>query len=57
MNWDEAEEYLATCERAYAEIGTSGIFALRFTIMPQRDRFNKGERSQELYSEIMNIDL
>jgi hypothetical protein len=57
LNWELAEEYLKECEAAYAEIGRSGLLALILTIMPLRDRFNKGERTQELYDEIMEIAL
>ncbi len=57
MNWTKAEEYLSLCEKAYSEIGSSGMFALSFSIMPLRDRFNKGERTVELYSEIFEIEL
>jgi hypothetical protein len=57
LNWDEAEKCLKTCESAYTEIGSAGMWALRFSIMPLRDRFNKGERTQELYNEIMEIKL
>jgi hypothetical protein len=57
MDWGKAEEHLKCCESAYAEIGSAGLFAMRFTINPLRDRFNKGERTQELYNEIMEIAL
>jgi hypothetical protein len=57
VNWTKAEEYLSLCEKAYSEIGSSGMFALSFSIMPLRDRFNKGERTVELYSEIFEIEL
>jgi hypothetical protein len=57
MDWEEAEKYLKVCEAAYTEIGSVGVFALRFTINPLRDRFNKGERTQELFDEIMGISL
>jgi hypothetical protein len=57
MNWEEAEEYLKVVESAYAETGSAGIFAVIHVIRPVRDRFNKGERTQELYDEIMGIQL
>lgn len=55
MNWQEAEDYLYEMETAYKEIGFSGVFGLTFTINPIINRFEKGERTQELYDEIMNI--
>jgi len=57
MDWNEAEEYLKTCESVYTEIGTAGFFALKYVIRPLRDRFNMGERTQELYDEIMEVSL
>jgi hypothetical protein len=57
MDWYKAEEYLKTCEAAYAETGTAGAFALNVVIRPLRDRFNKNERSEDLYREIMGISL
>lgn len=57
MDWQEAQEYLETCEKEYAEIGSAGYFALSIVIRPLRDRLNGGERTQELYDEIMGIAL
>lgn len=57
LDWEKAEEYLKTCEQAYAEIGSAGYFVLTFTIRPIRDRFNKGERTEELYNEIFETVL
>ena len=57
LNWKQAEEHLGECEKAFAEIGSAGYMALNFVIRPLRDRFNKGERSQELYDEIMETEL
>ncbi len=57
MDWEKAEEHLATCEKAYAEIGSAGYFALTAVIRPLRDRFNQGERTQELHDEIMDVSL
>lgn len=56
-NWDDAQEHLETCEREYAAIGTPGAFVLTFVLRPLRDRFNKGERTKELYNEIMAVEL
>lgn len=57
LNWEIAEEHLKECESAYAEIGSAGYFALTHVIRPLRDRFNSGERTLEIYDEIMNISL
>lgn len=55
LDWDKAEAWLKEIEKMYTEIGTSGYFALNLVIRPLRDRFNKGERTTELYDEIMEL--
>lgn len=56
MDWKSAEEHLGSIEKAYTEIGSSGYAALNLFIRPLRDRFNKGERTQDLYNEIMKLE-
>lgn len=55
MNWEEAKEYLYEMEKAYKEIGFTGAFGLTLTINPLISRFEKGERTQDLYDAIMSI--
>ena len=55
LDWQKAEEHLELCGKLYSEIGSAGYFALNVVIRPLRDRFNEGERSNELYDEIMDI--
>lgn len=57
LDWDKAEEHLKFCEEAYTEIGSAGLFALQAVIAPCRDRLRQGERSEQLYDEIMEISL
>ena len=57
MDWEKAEEYLQECEQAYTEIGSAGYLTLVTVIRPLRDRYNKGERTKELYDEIMEVAL
>jgi hypothetical protein len=57
IDWAATENYLKTCELAYTEIGSAGQFALMMVINPARDRFNKGERTQDLHDEIWEIAL
>lgn len=57
MDWEKALDYLETCEKVYTGIGRSGLLALALTIAPLRDRFNRGERTQELYDEIFEIEV
>jgi len=57
LDWKKAEKHLRTCEKSYTEIGSPGYFVLNQVIRPLRDRYNSGERTQELYEEIMNVSL
>lgn len=57
LDWNKAEEHLKSAEQAYASIGSPGMFALNYVIRPARGRFNDGERTEELYNEIMDISL
>ena len=57
FDWDKAKEHLETAEKAYTEIGSAGYFALNYVIRPLRDRFNSGERTEELYDSIIGIEL
>lgn len=47
---------MKTAEAAYAELGSAGYFVMAL-IRPLRDRFNCGDRSRDLYDEIMDIKL
>lgn len=57
LDWRIAEEHLKKAEEAYTEIGPAGYFTLNYVIRPLRDRFNAGERTEELYDLIMGIAL
>ena len=57
IDWVKAERYLKVCEEMYTEIGSSGLFAMQMTITPLRDRFNKGDRSGELYDDLFEDKL
>lgn len=57
VDWVEALTHLRTAEEIYASIGTAGMLSLVRVIAPLRDRYNAGERSKELYAEIMQIEL
>lgn len=54
--WEEAENYLNECIKAYKEIGFAGRFGLMY-IYPLKDRLDRGIRTDELYDEIMGISL
>ena len=57
LDWRIAEEHLKKAEAAYTEMGSAGYFTLNVVIRPLRDRFNNGERTEELYDLIMGISL
>ncbi len=55
-NWDKAKEYLYFIKKEYEAIGWSGSFGLTITINPLVARYESGERTQELYDEIMEME-
>ncbi len=57
LDWTKAEKYLQQVESAYASIGSPGYWALTYVIRPLRDRYNAGERTEDLYNAIMGIEL
>lgn len=57
LNFALAENHLALAEKIYAKIGTAGYMALTYFIRPLRDRYNSGERTEQLYNEIMAIEV
>ena len=56
MDWEKAEKYLSQMKQGYASIGPSGNFGLMMVIIPLENRFASGERSEELYQEIMSLE-
>lgn len=54
MNWEEAEKYLYEMKQAYLDIGMNGMFGL-LAINQLVERFERGERTEMLYEDIMNI--
>jgi len=51
-DWDAAIEYLQMLRQAYLECGPSGVFGLGM-LNGYLKRYENGERSDELYQEIM----
>lgn len=56
LDWEKAEKHLKWAEETYAGLGSVGYFALVHVIRPLRDRFNKGERSEDLYKAITSLE-
>ena len=57
LNWEEAKERLDEVRQAYFEIGSAGLFGLRLNIDPLLVRYDRGERTQALYDDIMELKL
>lgn len=54
--WKEAINYLNMLIAEYASIGFAGSFGLNGVLIPLKKRFDKGERTKELYDEIMQCE-
>ena len=54
-NWKMAESYLYEMKSAYESIGWAGSFGLTPTINPLVERYKGGERTIELYNEIIEL--
>lgn len=57
VDWCKAEEHLTACEKVYAVIDSAGFLVLNYVIEPMRDRFEKGERTELLWKDIMATQL
>jgi hypothetical protein len=55
LDWYKAEEHLTASEKEYAVMDTAGYLVLIYVISPLRDRLNKGERTKELWNDIMDV--
>lgn len=53
---EEAREHLEDMERQYAAIGSPGAFVRELVLRPLRDRWNAGERTDELLTAIMEVE-
>lgn len=60
MDWQKAKEHFDEVWTQYQELeGTPGVnttLALRLTFDPLAKRYNCGERTQELYDAMMNVE-
>lgn len=55
LDWGMAEGHLYDTKIAYESIGFKGSFALALTINPLAKRYESGERTIELYNEILEL--
>lgn len=53
MDWEKAYEHLQEVRVNYVEIGAAGVLALTLTLNPLVVRYEKGERTQELYDAML----
>lgn len=60
QEWVRAKEHFDAIMRTYTElVGTPGVAvgpALMLTFEPLLRRYNSGERTQELYDEMMGVE-
>ena len=56
MDWEKATNYLDTLIAEYVSLGWAGIFGLQMVLLPLKDRLENGERTEELYDEIMECE-
>lgn len=56
LDWEKAEKHLKKTMERYAHIGASGYPALWVFIRPLETRFAQGERTSDLYNEIMELE-
>lgn len=59
MDWDKAKQHFDKVRKEYQDLeGTPGVnttFALRVSFDPLARRYNNGERSQELHTDMMSV--
>jgi hypothetical protein len=56
-DFNKAVQHLHECEQAYLSLGTAGYFVMIHMIRPLRVRVENGDKSKELYQDIMSLDL
>lgn len=54
MDWTKAEEHLNELTDHYLNKGSLGVSSFLERIYPLRNRFRSGERTPELYNDILN---
>lgn len=55
-NWKEAEAHLNLYIAEYANIGWGGSFGLNGVLLPLKRRYDRGERTYNLYKEMMAVE-
>jgi len=59
MDWDKAKEHFDYVRKQYQDlegvVGVNTTLALRITFDPLAKRYNSGERSEELYNDMLSV--
>ena len=55
-DWKKAVDHLNMLIVEYSSIGFAGTFGLNMVLVPLKTRYDSGERSRELYDEIMSCE-
>ena len=55
-DWEQAIKYLDSLILLYSGIGPAGMFGLAGVLTPLKTRYENGERTLELYKEIMQCE-
>ena len=50
MDWERAESWLNKLIAEYVALGWAGSFGLRLTLLPLKQRFDAGERTQDAFA-------
>lgn len=57
LDWQKAEDHLRFFMAEYAALpGGVGQFGLQLTLVPLFNRYQSGERTEELYNEMMEVE-
>ena len=56
LDWELAKDHLDEVIKQYTAIGAAGLTVIRFFLNPMLVKLEKGERTQELYDEIMAVE-
>lgn len=54
--WGDAIAYLNNLIVEYVMLGATGQYALQAVLVPMKKRYDEGERTLELYEDIMNCE-
>lgn len=55
-DWKKAKEHLDLYISEYAMLGPTGRFGLMGVLWPLKERYDKGERSLDLYNSMMEVE-